>query len=145
MNSVRSAVCVAVLLLVPALARADVLSPGYVEHCTMEETSRSHSGCEECRTSFQDPDACSRAHATDGRTQACRTAGGSVWTEIWCGGAPPPSSAAPATTSATESGSPPAHQGGGCSVGPAAGAGVTSLALAWLVAGLFVVRRRVRG
>lgn len=77
-------VAVVLMVLVPAVASADIVPEDYVETCTLEAIARERSGCVACRTSFQSPDACATQHASDGLEQACRSGGASVWTEVWC-------------------------------------------------------------
>jgi hypothetical protein len=139
-----------VVLFVPAAASADVAPDRYVEPCTLEAMSAQHAGCEACRASLREPSACSDAHASDARHQACRSGGVSVWTEVWCladeaapsvppSTTPAPASPAPAATSQLDEG----HSS--CSAARA-----RSSAVAWALAALLVLTgarrsRRVRG
>ncbi len=144
------------VLLVPSAVAADVVPDDYVESCTLSAMASQHTGCEECRASFQAPAACSEAHASDGRTQACRSGGASVWTEIWClpAGAPPPTSSVPAptttappttappTTAPTTTAPPAEESHSGCAVLPTRGASLAPWGLAFaLVLSAGVARR----
>ena len=67
-----------------ALALADEPPPpGYVEPCTEEVCGGAKA--ETCRASYQGREACERLEQ-QGMTQACRTSGASVWSEVFCRG-----------------------------------------------------------
>ena len=67
-------------------ARADIPPyDGYEEQCTLEKMCPEGKECLSCpgrRTSDLPP--CESTYANQGYTQACRTAGYTGWTEIWC-------------------------------------------------------------
>lgn len=147
-----------VALALPALARADIPpSPDYVETCTVANHQGPGEQCLVCGEAYHgDVDACQRQHAPTGHARRCRTAGASVWQEVWCKGgaagppvkappaaadvkpAPPARTAPPAPTAADSSAA-----GSGCSVGARAPLGGWMLALVGL--GLAGSRRRARG
>lgn len=145
-----------VALALPALARADIPpSPDYVESCTVANHQGPGQECLICGDAYHgDVDACQRQHAPTGHTRRCRTAGASVWQEVWCkgGGASPPVKAPPVATDvkpapqpATAPPAPAAADssaaGSGCSVDPRGSLGGWMLALV----GLAASRRRARG
>lgn len=69
-------------------ARADVAPPpGYVENCTLERTCPVGTECVLCPADYHDSaddSACSRNLGPLGFAKQCRSAGGSVWDEVWC-------------------------------------------------------------
>jgi hypothetical protein len=147
---IRPFVVLAVLS-IASLASADVVPEGYVERCTLAAMSADHAGCEECRTGFSAPDACATAHASDGRVQACRSGGASVWTEVWCQPGtveptPPPSSVVPATPPPSAAPAPtsaPVEERSGCAVSHAGGGEGASIVIG-VLAILVVTTRRGR-
>lgn len=76
------------LLLVPAAATADVPPPpGYVEKCTVEQAQvRTGHTCEMCGDAYHgDREACANKYSgTSTMSLECKTAGASVWDEVWC-------------------------------------------------------------
>ncbi len=93
--------------LLVGLAMADVPpEPGYVETCTVEQACDARGG-ELCGAWHGEPEACAGL-AARGLTFACRTAGASAWSEVWCVGQP-----APADLPA------PPRRGCGCDAGAA--------------------------
>jgi hypothetical protein len=85
----------------PLAARADLApEPGYVETCTLANHAKADLECVECNTYHGEYDKCVKQFEPQGYTQACRTAGASVWSEIWCkakaGGAPATTTPEPA-------------------------------------------------
>lgn len=149
---------VLVALALPALARADIPpSPDYVETCTVENQQGPGETCLVCGDAYHgDVDACQRQHAATGHTRRCRTAGASVWREVWCkGGAAVPPVAAPVkaadakpspqarTTQPAPAAADSSVAGSGCSVGARGAPGGWMFALVGL--GLAASRRRARG
>lgn len=142
-------------LAVPSIARADIPpSPGYVETCTVENEQRPGEECVLCGDAYHgERDACEKQHGPAGYARRCRTAGASVWKEVWCkqsaAAAGPPVAAGDAggakTGGSQSSGeakpAAPAAKAGGCSVGGAGAGGWSLLVLGLALAG---VRRRAR-
>ena len=78
------------LVLVAALALADIPPPpGYTETCTVELSCPSAQGVT-CGASFNDRDVCEQDWGSKGYSKACQTRGASTWTEVWCSNAAPP-------------------------------------------------------
>jgi len=82
---------------------ADVVEPGFVETCTLEQVQRAHPGetCVACDTYYAEATRCDTELSEGGYTQACRSRGASTWVQIGCrvGAAPSPApSPAPAVT-----------------------------------------------
>lgn len=143
---VRRLVPLALVLALPVAARADVAPEAYLETCSLEAVSFEHRGCEACRASLREPEACAGGHANDGRQQVCRSGGATVWTEVWClpdDAQVPPTTSTPGPSS-EEPSSPPSAEAppSGCSalVGRASSAPWACAALLALVAS----RRRLR-
>lgn len=140
-------------LLASSLAGADLApGPGYVESCTLDKQQKSGEECVKCAASFEDAEACQTKHESSGMQQRCKTAGASVWTEIWCR-----AKAAPAAASAAEPESAPAasatpvapssapEKSGSCGACAAVGKSPSDAALgasAVLFAALWLRRRR---
>jgi len=88
-----------VFTLSAAVAQADVVEPGFVETCTLARVQAAHPGqtCIDCRTDFSVPEQCIERFSREGYTEACRTRGASVWSQIGCragsGAAPAPAPA----------------------------------------------------
>ena len=66
-------------------ARADI-APAGKETCSLDQLDTDGLVCESCRTSHEEPNACSDKYRDSEFTQQCRSSGASVWTEIWCTG-----------------------------------------------------------
>ena len=140
------------LFMLPSSASADVVAPGFVEGCTLPNVQASHPDeiCIACNTYYAEPARCDQVLSEGHYTQACRSNGASVWSQIGCRPrtpedppAPPPTAApapAPAPTPAPAPAA--AESSSGCSAGHTpSGAGV--LALLGLL-GLVMTRRRAR-
>jgi hypothetical protein len=73
---------------VNSIAYADVAPPGdYVESCTIEKTCPEGQECLACPGSYKDytdTPYCEKTYSGSGYSKACRSWGGSAWTEIWC-------------------------------------------------------------
>src|SRR5437762_1623544 len=82
-SSLFAALLLASLGLVPASARADMVVEGYKEKCRLNEVQRDGESCVECGAWHAHREAC-RHLGDEGYAERCRTAGASVWTEIWC-------------------------------------------------------------
>lgn len=136
----RTAALAALLILaLPGLAAADIPPPeGYVETCVVSAYAREGTRCASCDTWHSDERPCAQREELSGMTVCCRTAGASVWSEVWCEGAcpapnaPAPASppaapstpasspsapSAPSAPPATSSGSSDDEDSGGCAVG----------------------------
>jgi len=145
-------------LALPSLARADLPpSPDYVERCTVEAQGPGQE-CVACGDAYHgDVDACEKKHAVAGLTRRCRTAGASVWTEVWCKPSPAAPAPAPAPVTPPEAGeakAPAAPQSGakdvppkpagGCSIVAAGAGGLAGSAWLLAVLGFAGARRRRR-
>lgn len=68
-------------------ARADMPPPAdYVENCTLEKQQVSGKSCVSCSSYYATVDKCKDEYSGQGYSQACKSWGASVWTEIWCQG-----------------------------------------------------------
>lgn len=74
------------LLVMSSAADADVVPPpDFVESCTLNKVQQAGEQCVVCRDAYHaEPNACRDRLAGEGYLSRCRTAGASVWTEIWC-------------------------------------------------------------
>jgi hypothetical protein len=63
--------------------------PGYVEKCSVEIQQKSGEECRLCGASFQGRGDCQKL-ASQGYSERCRSAGASVWQEVWCRVRPKP-------------------------------------------------------
>ncbi|MBI4705366.1 MAG: hypothetical protein HY744_30030 [Deltaproteobacteria bacterium] len=86
LSSCCGVLAAAAIALATGAARADIPPPpGYVEQCTVERQQKPGEICEACGESFfREPDACAKRYAGTPFGERCRTAGASVWTELWC-------------------------------------------------------------
>jgi hypothetical protein len=88
------------------------VEPGFVETCTLDRVQAEHAGqsCIACTTSFSAPSQCAEQFAREGYTEACRTRGASVWSQLGCraGNAPPAPAPTPAPTPAVDPAPAPA-------------------------------------
>lgn len=107
------------------VALADVAPPReYSERCTVERLEDDASECRTCETNYRNPpDHCGRVLGEDFNL-ACRGAGSSTWTEVWCrpkpgtpAGDEKAMSAAPRTTSLASLGFPYGMRGALASAG----------------------------
>lgn len=76
------------LLLLAALAYADIVPDDYIETCTLERYTATGAACAVCRSSVFDEamSADCAMLASQGLTRMCQTAGATVWSEVWCRG-----------------------------------------------------------
>ena len=89
------------LVSIPLAARADLApEPGYVETCTLANHAKADNECVECSTYHGEYDKCVKQFEPKGYTQACRTSGASVWSEIWCKAKPGAAATTPEPTPA---------------------------------------------
>ena len=73
------------LLAMAGTGVADIAPPpGYVEQCAISRVQKEGQSCTTCRGWYGGPGECSKSLAPKGYTFNCRTAGASVWIEIWC-------------------------------------------------------------
>ncbi len=160
-----SVLCFALAILgVSPSASADVVEPGFVETCTLEQVQQAHPGetCIACNTYYAEATRCDTELSEGGYTQACRSRGASVWNQIGCraGASPsvtptpspapavtPTPSPAPAETPTPAPTNPPATtpaaepSSSRCSVG---GAGNEPWAVVPLVGAVLLAQRRRR-
>lgn len=125
------------LPLLASIALADIAPPpDYVETCTVENQQAEGRTCEACADAYHgDVEACAKKFEGKGLTRACRTAGASVWTEVWCDG--------PANPAQGQTEPPPAPPKKGCDVTGASAGGLGLVLLAGLAA-LGLRRRAAR-
>lgn len=138
------------LLLLAAPARADVVEPGFVEGCTLPNVQASHPGeiCVACDTYYAEPMRCDETLAAGHYTQACRSRGASAWSQIGCRPrtaddppAPPPTPVPPPPPATTPT--PAAEpESSGCTIGHASSTSLVPVAIATLLVGLGLRRRR---
>jgi len=119
------------------LAWAAIVEPGYVESCVPALCGKR--AAKVCHASFQGREDCEAIEKAGGWTQACRTAGASVYSEVFCEGAEPvdlsaPTASTPEPAPAVE---PPKTESSRCQTG-----GMPANAL--LGVGLLGVLRRRR-
>lgn len=58
--------------------------PGYVEQCAISRVQKEGQSCTTCRGWYGGAGDCSKSLEPKGYIFNCRTAGASVWIEIWC-------------------------------------------------------------
>ena len=58
--------------------------PGYVEKCAISRVQKEGQSCTTCRGWYGGAGECSKSLEPKGYIFNCRTAGASVWVEIWC-------------------------------------------------------------
>lgn len=118
-------------------ALADVAPPpDYVETCTVDQQQGDGETCVSCEVSFEDFEACINTYEPQGYELRCKTAGASVYSEVFCmanqGGAA--GAGAEPTNDASESDS---DGEASCSLSPRSERGsavwllLVGLALAW--------------
>ena len=129
---------VLVALLWPATAWADLPpDPDYVEQCTIERQQREGELCESCGTYHGEPDKCATQYDGTAFARRCKSAGASVWDEVWCrplkSGETPPVMPKP----------PSDNPGASCAMDPRSWSSRDAATLIALLAlGAFVSRRR---
>ncbi|MBN8612570.1 MAG: hypothetical protein J0L92_18390, partial [Deltaproteobacteria bacterium] len=88
------------LFALPSSASADIVEPGFVESCTLAIVQPAHPNevCMACDTFHGAPTRCDEQFAAEGYTQACRSRGASVWSQIGCRARTPEDPPAPPPT-----------------------------------------------